>query len=141
MKYKVGDKVILKSNLVDGESYGGVTYVDSIPSVCEISSCNKDDSYYQVVNNWLITDEMIEGLAEPTDREKFEEWMKLLCNLDGFSVVWNAFNRCVTSNPDDSNYENDLEVVSDFLFGENKKKMTKSEIEAELGYKIEIIGE
>ena len=83
---------------------------------------------------------MIEGLCEPTDREKFEECMRKLSSLNGSSTEWRAFDNLTLFNPDEANYEDYLKVVSNYLFGE-PKKMTKAEIEAELSYKIEIVEE
>ena len=151
MKYKVGDKVKIKKNLIVDGSYGSETYVedmeeiakdyDYILTVSKVFDCYGDNIEYVMAegDGWYWTNKMIEGLAEPTDREKFEGWMRKLSSLDCDDVVWNAFNYIVTSEPDDRGYDDKLKIVSDFLF--TKKKMTKTEIEAELGYKIEIVEE
>lgn len=151
MKYKVGDKVKIKKNLIVGNGYGGDTYVedmeeiakdyDYILTVSKVFDCYGDNIEYLMAedNGWYWIDEMIEGLAEPTDREKFEGWIRKLSSLAYDDVVWQAFNYIVTSDPEERGYDDRLKIISDFLF--TKKKMTKTEIEAELGYEIEIVEE
>lgn len=151
MKFKVGDKVRIKKDLIVGGSYGGETYVeemeesakdhDYVLTVSKVFDCYGDNIEYAMTedDDWYWTDKMIEGLAEPTDREKFEGWMRKLSSLDGDDVVWNAFNYIVTSDPEERGYDDRLKIISDFLF--TKKKMTKAEIEAKLGYEIEIVEE
>ena len=68
-------------------------------------------------SKWEITEAMIEGLCEPTDREKFEECMRKLSSLNGSSTEWRAFDNLTLFNPDEANYEDYLKVVSNYLFG------------------------
>lgn len=148
MKYKIGDKVRIKRGLEAHHRYGNNSYVSAMDRVAKdndyiltIRGYNSTLTQYTMDEDkdcWLWTDEMIEGLVEPTDREKFEGWMRKLSSLEYDNDVWNAFNYLVATEPNEKGYENKLKIVSDFLFA---KKMTKAEIEAELGYSIEIVEE
>ena len=97
------------------------------------------------IQKWVLTEAMIEGLAAEiteSDREKFEGWMKELGRLNGGNDVWKSFDRLTYLDPDEDEkkFEEALKTVADYLF-DTKKKMTKAEIEAELGYEIEIVEE
>lgn len=153
MRYNVGDRVEIKRGLVVGSIVGGDSYEYNMEMlsndhnyILTIKGYNSDYTAYRMLEdeyeyNW--TEEMVDGLAEkePTDREKFERWMRKLSSLDGDDKAWYAFDRCTVLKPDEDGYENYLKTVSDYLFGAEKKKMTKAEIEAELGYEIEIVEE
>ena len=153
MKYNIGDKVRIRKDLVAGKTYGCNTYIDKMNRIAKnfdyiltIGGYNDNKTQYTMDENggsptWYWTDEMIEGLVEeqPTDREKFERWMRYLSSLDGCCKTYDAFNNLTMLEPDDDEYEDNLKTVSDYLFGIAKKKMTVAEIEAELGYEIEIV--
>lgn len=151
MKYNIGDKIRIRKDLVVNDDYGNDTYVRKMDDVAKkndyvlvIDGYEKDNTKYVMVEDkgdYFWTDEMIEGLADLTDREKFEGWIRKLSSLDFYDTVWDAFNFTVTSEPNEKGYEDNLKVVSDYLFGAKKKKMTKAEIEKELGYEIEIVKE
>ena len=152
MEYNIGDKVKIREDLVVGEKYNGLTYrsrmneevVNKGRVVTIISKCtnNYGVNYYEF-DDFLYnySEGMIEGLDLSTDREKFEAWIKTLCSLKYDDDVFEAFDICMSVNPDSSDFDKNLKFVSDFLFGEEKKKMTKAEIEAELGYDIDIVEE
>ena len=152
MKYKIGDRVRIKKGLAIGKSYGYNTYVGRMDTTAKnfdyiltIKGYNFNRTQYVMLEDeetWCWTEEMIEGLyIESTDREKFEGYIRKLSSLRYDDKVWNAFNKCVTTEPDEIGYEDNLKIVSDYLFGAEKKKMTKAEIEKELGWKIEIVEE
>ena len=155
MKYKIGDKVRIRKDLVVNNDYGCDGYIEEMDDIAKendyiltIEDCVFNNTEYTMVEDseccsW--TDEMIEGLVtdemieKPTDREKFEGWMRNLSSLDGWDKTWDAFNNLTVLEPDDDEYKGQLKIVTDYLFGEEKKKMTKAEIEKELGYEIEIV--
>ena len=70
MKYKVGDIVKLRDDLEEGEYYGGIHFMEGMNylknKAIDIEECFEEltGDWYKVVDNWGITDEMIEGLWE-----------------------------------------------------------------------------
>lgn len=162
MKYKVGDKVRIRKDLAVGYYYdewllteGMDEDIKSNDYILTISDAyiaydEKTPVYHYEEgtffgSKWELTEAMIEGLCEPTDREKFEGWMRKLSRLDSKDDTWKAFDRLTYLEADDvedkEDFEKALKLVADYLFGVEKKKMTKAEIEAELGYSIEIVEE
>ena len=129
MKYNIGDKVEIKRGLVIGSIVGGDSYEGNMEIlandhnyVLTIKDYKSDYMAYRMLEdeyeyNW--TEEMIEGLAkkEPTDREKFEEWMGKLCSLAASNEVWESFNELTFSTVDTEHYNYNLKIVSDYLFG------------------------
>ena len=84
MKYKVGDKVKVKSGLKENTSYGGKIFVRDMAVYrgknVEISKVH-DDAYCikESDREWFWTDKMFEGLAE--DELTAEEAIKLSVEL------------------------------------------------------------
>ena len=67
MKYKVGDKVKIREDLIEYKSYGNCSFLSDMEpwrgQVATIACC-KDSSYLlEGDGKWDWTDEMIEGLA------------------------------------------------------------------------------
>ena len=65
MKYKIGDKVRIRKDLVPANEYGGVTYFSGMDELKgrEGIITNIDDIAYQIGNFWW-TDEMLEPVNE-----------------------------------------------------------------------------
>lgn len=66
-KYKVGDKVRIKEDLYEGESYGNMYFNDEMEEMCgEVVTIEEVcGGYYEVEENgWSWTDEMFEGKVE-----------------------------------------------------------------------------
>lgn len=67
-KYKVGDKVLIRKDLVEGEYYGEWFWRDGKEYMKELDYVviERVDVYggYWVEDEWLITEEMIAGLYE-----------------------------------------------------------------------------
>jgi len=156
MKYKVGDRVRIRKDLVVDKSYADADhtecyFTEEMGKVKEkydyatIKTCNDhhNDRYQICEDNsgYWWSDEMF----EKSDRHKFEECIRKLSRLDSKDDVWKAFDRLTYLEADDAedkkDFEKALKLVADYLFGAEKKKMTKAEIEAELGYEIEIVEE
>ena len=71
MKYKVGDKVRVRRDLVEDQAYGGCSFVENMTPLCNkivtISRAHHEISSYQLTENlteeyW--TDEMLEDAEE-----------------------------------------------------------------------------
>ena len=69
MKYKIGDKVRVRKDLVPGNEYGGVTYLSGMDEFKDREGVitNMDDVSYQIGDFWW-TDEML----EPDNEEMLE---------------------------------------------------------------------
>lgn len=78
-KYGIGDKVVIRKDLIVGEVYGNWTWSAGKEYMKEkdyvviervndgdywVEDERVDDDYYWIENEWLISEEMIEGLYE-----------------------------------------------------------------------------
>lgn len=161
MKYKVGDKVKVRDDLTVNNNYGGNVYCGNMPFfkgktvTIEAVTDLKYDKHYLITEDngvYYWTDEMFEDVDEIV---KFRAFLEEVANLDAdgyekeFAMLSNIISRGYDSCHNDLyDYEYDEAVNGLCNFyrtftpkKEAKKKMTKAEIEAELGYKIEIVEE
>lgn len=144
MRYKVGDKVKVRSDLKENIRYGGQIFVRDMAVHCgknvEISKVY-DDAYCikESDREWFWTDEMFEGLAE--DELTAEEAIKVLadmctrecknCEL-GKLVKESRYSFCSAyrrEHPDKV-----VEILKQW-----KEDHEKKEIEVELAYVVRVI--
>lgn len=88
-KYKKGDKVVIRKDLVNGELYGGIQWWTGKDYIKEKDYVVIEDVVlgdYVVEGSWLITDEMIEGLYEEdnivNNKSKYKAGDKVVIRKD-----------------------------------------------------------
>ena len=89
MKYKVGDKVRVRKDLIPGNKYGNVLYISSMDKFKdeECTITNMDDIAYQINNcGYWWTDEMLEldenNIMEVNNMDRLGIYQYILSNLE-----------------------------------------------------------
>lgn len=109
MKYKVGDKVRVRKDLVVDESYGDLTFMDSMEQhkgqVVTIESVDSDGDYTLEEDNcdWCWNDEMLEDVVDDIKSSEItvkDLLDKILLELGGFivSIVNSSFEVSMGNN-------------------------------------------
>ena len=89
MEYKIGDKVRVRKDLIPGNKYGNVLYVNSMDKFKdeECTITNMDDTAYQINNcGYWWTDEMLElsenNIMEVNNMNRLGIYQYILSNLE-----------------------------------------------------------
>lgn len=162
MKYKVGDKVKVRDDLVVGSCYGYYAYcgdmVNFRSKIVTIKTVAYD--FYRIEEDrqtscW--TDGMFEDVNEndvddndETETAKFRAFLEEVadCRSNEYmeEYLWLSYIMGIDDVNNDKKMDETIDNLCDFYrtftpTKETKKKMTKAEIEDALGYKIEIVEE
>ena len=161
MKYKVGDKVKVRDDLVVGCYYGGYLYSNymSLFSGKEVTIDGVSATFYKIkedetISPYYWTDAMFEDETEKeandeAETAKFRAFLKEVADyrVDDYSTQYKRLRDIIVADTifrSNKEIDGDIEYLCNFyrtFKPTEKKKMTKAEIEAELGYKIEIVEE
>lgn len=154
MKYKVGDKVKVRDDLMVGNCYGYYAYCGNMVNFRGKTVTIKTVAYdfYRIEEDrqtscW--TDGMFEDVnTEEAETAKFRAFLEEVANLDadGYDEEYATLKRILEYGHDGGYDGYDYKECVDNLCNfyktfTPKKKMTKAEIEDALGYKIEIVEE
>lgn len=166
MKYKVGDKVRIRSNLKETDDYrvyGIGTNREMVGMAGKVVTISHVDSHSYRIKECgflLWTDEMFECIEKPSreDLLKMPVGTKIITDK-GKELVYDG--ECFSDKDDvimDTMIDDDLNLIYDdmdygtkiieilepeyrTIWKEEVKKMTLKEIEKELGYPVEIVEE
>lgn len=147
-KYKVGDKVRLRKDLIVGEKYGGLTYYNGMDkevkqkgNIVTIGETGTDSSgvrwYAFEGYTFSYTEEMIEDEEEPN---KFEAFLKEVANTNApnYCYEWNCLRDLVDGIDVDENVAHLAHFYKTFS-PKVKKKLSMAELREIVGEDFEIV--
>ena len=151
MKFKVGDRVRIREDLEANTHYEGITFTNGMTKyknmVFEIEDRIDEGSlwyYYLVGNDYMWAEGMLERVETKTKVELLEdevgEYLKIKTKIKSKEIEVEFYINTIS-------WSRDREGAYATFKGKQitiekpKRKMTKEEIEKELGYEIEIVEE
>jgi len=119
-KYKVGDIVKVRQDLVGKRNYGG--WYPQITGLESVTIMYKEDDWYRVDSNQgvssFVTDEMLDGLVEqtvePTNREIMDKLLEIEDRFKQFSI---QFGFKFTNSERGWERQDELELLVEELLG------------------------
>lgn len=156
MKYKVGDKVKVRDDLIVDCRYGSDIFVDGMSAlkgkVVTIKMCYEYNNSYRIEEDiYALTDEMFEDeTATEAEIAKFRAFLEEVADYRSSEYMeqydWLGYIMGIGAVDCNEEVDEKIDKFCNFYrtftpTKETKKKMTKAEIEEELGYKIEIVEE
>lgn len=170
MRFKVGDKVRVREDLVIHKAYGSAIFVDcmdefkgKIVTIDESFSSKNGDRYRIKETGYNWSEEMLEPYFKTNNKVKIlkdecnKEYIDLIVSQNDYEFNVQFYLDRITVGDKEivekresfgdipmSLYPRELEVSFDlktYNYKKLKKKMTKKEIEKELGCEIEIVEE
>jgi hypothetical protein len=155
MKYKVGDKVKVRDDLVVGNCYSYYAYCGDMVNFKGKTVTIKSVAYdfYRIEEDRQTScwaDGMFEDVeGDEAEIAKFRAFLKEVADyrVDGYSTQYKRLRDIIVADTifrSNKEIDGDIEYLCNFyrtFKPTEKKKMTKAEIEDALGYKIEIVEE
>lgn len=152
MKYKIGDKVKIRKDLVVGDKYEGLIYHDTMAQEVEVkgdivtiidAGIDSNDIRWYNFEGFVFnySEEMIEGLIENEELNKFESFLREVAdqNAPNYGRQWNYLDDLMHSYGDAKS--NIAELVKFYRTFKPKvvKKLTMAELRDIVGEDFEIV--